>query len=232
MKRRLVGVLSLMSFALLYASSSLADEKIIVLTFDDGPRPYVLKNLLPLLKKYSAPATFFVIGSEILPNAELLKEMSENGYEIENHSWGHENLVKLLKEKDSVALRLNLNKTNDLIFQVTGRRPQFFRPPFWEINGDIEKVVRDLGLMPMKLGNPDINTMDYADFTKRRSAEILIDRVKKNIEQREKQNFYRHVLTFHELSLTVEALKVLIPHFQNQGYKFVRLDMWRKGNAP
>lgn len=229
--KHFVGILTFFLTGFLYVSDSLAIEKLVVLTFDDGPRPHVLKNLLPLLQQYSAPAAFFMIGAEILPNNKLVKEMGESGYEIENHSWGHENLVKLIKEKDSAAVKLNLEKTSDTIFKITGRRPQFFRPPFWEINGDIEKVVRDLGLVPMKINNPDINTIDYADSSNRRPAEVLINRVKRKIEQREKQNFYRHVLTFHELPLTVEALKVLIPYFQGQGYKFIRLDQWRKENA-
>lgn len=223
MKCRIV-ILIFALIGLLHTSSSFAAEKLIVLTFDDGPRPYVLENLLPLLQKYSAPATFFMIGAKILPNDKLVKKMSENGYEIENHSWGHENLVKLLREKGALAVKLNLEKTSNLIFKITGRKPRFFRPPYWEINADVEKVVRDLGLVPMKLDNPDINTMDYTDFSNHRPVEVLIDRVKKNIERREKQNFYKHILTFHELPLTVEALKVLIPYFQGQGYKFIRLD--------
>ena len=224
MKRCLALILlpALISFFLV--SDSFAVEKFIILTFDDGPRPHILKNLLPLLQKYSVPATFFMIGSEILQNDKFVKEMGENGYEIENHSWGHENIVKLLNEKGSAAVKLNLEKTSNLIFKITGRKPRFFRPPFWEINGDVEKVVRDLGLAPMKLDDPDINTMDYADFSKHRPVEVLIDRVKKNIERREKQNFYKHILTFHELPLTIEALKVLIPYFQGQEYKFIRLD--------
>ena len=84
--KRLIGILSLAFSGLLYASSSFATEKLVVLTFDDGPRPNVLKNLLPLLQKYSTPATFFVIGAEVLQNDKLVKEMHENGYKIENHS--------------------------------------------------------------------------------------------------------------------------------------------------
>lgn len=224
--RRLIAILIFTLPGFLCVSRSWAVEKLIVLTFDDGPRPYVLKNLLPLLKNYSAPAAFFMIGAEILQNDKLVKEMSENGYEIENHSFGHENLMKLLKEKGADSIRLNLEKTNNAIFLATGQNPKFFRPPFWEINGDIEKIVRSVYLTPMKLDNPDINTLDYDDFSKHRPAGALIGRVKKIIERREKQGLYRHVLTFHELPVTVEALEVLMPHFQNQGYKFLRLDQW------
>ncbi len=219
----LIGIL-LFALVFLGASNSLATEKLIALTFDDGPRPNVLKNLLPLLQKYSAPATFFIIGAEILPNDKFVKKMSENSYEIENHSWGHENLVKLLREKGADAVKLNLEKTNSEVFKITGRKPKFFRPPYWEINADVEKVVRDFGLTPMKLGNPDINTMDYDDYAKKRSPEALIERVKKIILSRENREEYRHVLVFHELPITVEALKTLIPYLTGRGYSFGTLD--------
>jgi len=76
----------------------------------------------------------------------------------------------------------------------------------------------------MKLADPDINTMDYSDYSKKYPPEALVKRVKSQIASREKQGLYNHVLVFHELPITVEALKALIPYFQNQGYKFVRLD--------
>ena len=224
MKRRAGAILFFLLVFCLFPLNSFATKKLIVLTFDDGPRPYELKNLLPLLKKYSAPATFFMIGAEILQNDKFVKEMSEKDYEIENHSWGHENFVKLFGEKGNAVVKLNLEKTSNLIFKITGRKSKFFRPPYWEINGDVEKVVRDFGLIPMKLDNPDINTMDYTDFSKHRPVEILIDRVKKNIERRENWGEYRHVLVFHELPITVEALKILIPYLTSRGYSFGTLD--------
>lgn len=220
----LVGILSILLIGFLRIPNSFANEKIIALTFDDGPRPHVLEDLLPLLKQYSVPATFFMIGAEILSNNKFVKKMNESGYEIENHSWGHENLVKLLKKKNNIAVRLNLEKTNDLIFKVTGRKPKFFRPPFWEINGDVEKIVMNLGLVPMKLGNPDINTMDYDDHAKKRLPPALIERIKKIIDLRENQGEYRHVLVFHELPITIEALKTIIPYLIGRGYSFSTLD--------
>jgi len=66
--------------------------------------------------------------------------------------------------------------------------------------------------------------MDYSDFSKNRPPEALVNRTKSQITVREKRNIYAHVLVFHELSITAEALKILIPYFQNQGYKFARLD--------
>ncbi len=219
-----IAILILALVGFFCVSESFASEKLVVLTFDDGPRPYVLKNLLPLLQKYSAPAAFFMIGAEVSQKEQLVKEMSESGYQIENHSFGHENFVKLLREKDAASVKSNLEKTNGKIFKITGRKPKFFRPPYWEINADVEKIVRDLGLVPMKLDNPDINTMDYDDYAKKRPAAALIERVKRIIISRENRGEYRHVLVFHELPITVEALKTLIPYLTGRGYSFGTLD--------
>ncbi len=199
-------------------------EKIIVLTFDDGPRPKVLKNLLPLLKKHDVTATFFVIGANASDNAELLWYMSRAGHEIENHSWGHENLKKLYKQKGAQAIISNIAKTDQIIHEITTIKPCFFRPPFWEITDEIEKNIIPLGYIVMKLNDPDINTMDYSDFSNNRPPDVLVERVKKLVLSREKLGKSIHILVFHELPITVKALETLVPYFKKNGYKFARLD--------
>ncbi len=199
-------------------------EKTIILNFDDGPRPAVLKELLPLLEKYDVRANFFVEGDMVSVNKELIKKMHDAGHGIENHSWGHENFKKLFKEKGAEAVKSNLNKADNAIFKATGRHPRFFRPPLWEINADIEQVIKSLEYTIMKLDNPDINTLDYEDTLKHHPVETLIERVKNLVAKRETKEKFKHILVFHELPITVEALKILIPYFQSRGYKFVRLD--------
>jgi len=216
-----LAVFILISFVSL---SVFGAEKTIALTFDDGPKPAILKQLLPLLEKNGALATFFVIGSEAAARESLLEKMGNGGHEIENHGWGHENFKKLLKDKGSEAIERNLARTSKIIFQATGRRPFFFRPPFWEITPEIEKIVVEQGYRVMKLDNPDINTLDYKDAEKHRSVEVLIERVKNIIAKREDQGKFTHILVFHELPITVEALKTLIPYFQSRGYQFKRLE--------
>ncbi len=85
-------------------------------------------------------------------------------------------------------------------------------------------MIEQAGYRVVKLERPDVNSMDYEDFAKHRTAEVLIARVKKLIELRERNKNYQHVLVFHELPLTAEALKTLIPYFREHGYRFVRLD--------
>lgn len=202
--------------------------KTIILNFDDGPRPKILEDLLPLLEKHKVPAAFFVIGATAKQNQEWLKKIHKAGYEIENHSWGHENFKKLFNKKGAGAIKSSLRKCGETIFQSTGRNPRFFRPPFWEINEEIEKIVVAEGYTVMKLNDQDVNTLDYEDYAKGRPPEILAERVKKIVREREKNGDSSHILVFHELPLTVKALEILIPYFRTQGYEFIRLNQWRK----
>lgn len=205
------------------------NDKIIVLTFDDGPRPDVLRELLPVLEKHGARGTFFVIGATLASVSNggdkyLLEKMLASGHEIENHSWGHENFKKLFENKGAFGVINSLNRTGGLIFSVSGRKPLFFRPPFWEIGSKIKNIIVGQGYAIMEINNPDINTLDYDDFAKRRSASVLAERVKRIIAERERNKKFVHILVFHELPITVNAFKDLIPDLQNKGYKFLRLD--------
>ncbi|MDP1629263.1 MAG: hypothetical protein Q8L57_01440, partial [bacterium] len=89
---------------------------------------------------------------------------------------------------------------------------------------EIEKLAIAEGYAVMKLGNPDINTLDYEDAAKNRPPEILTERVKNLIADREREGKFQHILVFHELPLTVKSLTNLIPYFKTLGYEFVRLD--------
>ncbi len=200
-----------------------ASPQEIVLTFDDGPSPRVLEKLLPLLQQHGVPATFFIIGSVAVKHKDLLQTESAQGCEIENHTYGHDNLKKLLDAKGPEAVKASIGKTAGIIKDATGETPRFLRPPFWVITDVVEKLIIAQGYSALKLGRPDINTLDYEDAAKHRPVETLIKRVQHVIELRERRKIFTHVLTFHELPLTVEALKTLIPYFRGKGYRFVLL---------
>jgi len=206
-------------------SGDMSPPKQIALTFDDGPRPGVLEKLLPLLKQYKTEATFFVIGAVAMEHKNWLRQIVAEGHEIENHSYGHENMKKLFAKEGLLKIFVSIEKTAVVIYQATGHTTHFFRPPYWEIPQEVAiEIQKQLDHKVMLLENPDINCLDYEDVAKGRSAEILINRIKKLISAREKQKKFRHVLVFHELPPTIEALKVLIPYFLERGYEFVRLD--------
>ena len=198
--------------------------KRIALTFDDGPEPAVLVRLLPLLEKHGVPATFFVIGELAVNRGTILAHAHILGHEFENHGYQHVKFTKLLASEGIEGVRKSLQKTAAIIWKETGRTPRFFRPPFWDSNSELEQVINSFGYRMMKIGNPDINSLDYDDVANKRSPSVLVERMKGQAESRNKNAIVDCIFVVHERALTVLALEHFIPHMQDRGFVFCRLD--------
>lgn len=100
-------------------------EKVVSLTFDDGPDPQHTATIIDNLNKHNAKATFFVMGSKAEKNPELIKAMFLSGHEIGNHSYSHSDF----NHKPNSFIINEIEKTNDIIMQITAQKPTLFRPP-------------------------------------------------------------------------------------------------------
>jgi len=98
----------------------------VALTFDDGPDPTWTPKVLQILKEKNAPATFFVLGSQVQQYPDLLEREASAGYEVGNHTYTHQNVA----EESDEQIDLELNATTRLIEAVTGHSTAYFRPPF------------------------------------------------------------------------------------------------------
>lgn len=117
-------------------------EKLVALTFDDGPKPGATPALLDALAAANAKATFFVVGSQAELHPDLIERMAHDGHEIANHSFSHPNLTYL----DGVAVARELCRTSAFVRQTTGTRPRFFRPPGGNASAGVTSVAEGLGL--------------------------------------------------------------------------------------
>lgn len=100
------------------------EEKLIALTFDDGPNDNT-QDLVEVLDQLDIPATFYLIGSEIQSNQEFGKSLVEAGHEIGNHSYSHERMV--LTSLSTVEEEIE--KTNQAIRNIGYEGNITFRPP-------------------------------------------------------------------------------------------------------
>ncbi|WP_019639881.1 polysaccharide deacetylase family protein [Paenibacillus fonticola] len=100
------------------------------LTFDDGPDPIYTAQLLDLLKKYKAKATFFVVGSNAEKYPHLIKRMHEEGHLIGIHNYVHK--TNWLMGPD--AVKKQIQRTNNIIFDIVGHKTQYYRPPWGIVN--------------------------------------------------------------------------------------------------
>lgn len=115
-------------------------EKVIALTFDDGPNPAITPLVLQSLRRYNARATFFVLGQWAQEWPDLVRRTAAAGHAVESHSYSHPN------EPLSMAhARRELERTEIVIEQLAGARPQLFRPPFGKVDGSLSRVAARLG---------------------------------------------------------------------------------------
>lgn len=185
------------------------NQKLIALTFDDGPNPLFTPQILDLLKAYDAKATFFVLGSRVRMFPRIaIREVNE-GHEIANHTFDHHYLKKISPEK----LKLEIKQTQEAIFDVTEQIPHVFRPP----GGFYDQALIDLAKedqLTVVMWSWYQDTQDW----KKPGVQKIVHTVLSNIHNGD-------IVLFHDLqgdcSQTVESLKIILPILKQQGYRFV-----------
>ena len=113
----------------------------VALTFDDGPDLVHTPKVLDLLSEAGARATFFVVGERAAGAPDLVREMVARGHEVENHTWSHANLWF----RGPNRTEREITRAHDLIADLTGRPPRFFRPPWGMVNLAVFPTLRRLG---------------------------------------------------------------------------------------
>jgi peptidoglycan/xylan/chitin deacetylase (PgdA/CDA1 family) len=108
----------------------------VFLTVDDGPHPEHTPRLLDMLAKYRVSATFFIVGMHAERFPDLVKRMAVEGHELGNHSFFHRD-PKSLSAK---ALVIEVQRTADLVREITGEAPVLFRPPHGKLT--VSKLLR------------------------------------------------------------------------------------------
>jgi peptidoglycan/xylan/chitin deacetylase (PgdA/CDA1 family) len=101
-------------------------QKIVALTFDDGPTDDAVNQLLPVLEEQQVHATFFVIGAELEKNMAAGRRIVAAGHELGNHSYSHERMVLVTPG----FVRQEIEKTDQLIREAGYQGEILFRPPF------------------------------------------------------------------------------------------------------
>lgn len=120
-----------------YTSPDNFDNKIAI-TFDDGPHLFT-ESILDVLREYKAKASFFLIGKSIEENPEIVQRIVDEGHTIGNHSYTHHKLFPLFSKKN---IAHEIEKTNELIKNTTGKTINYFRPPYGVTNPAIAAAVK------------------------------------------------------------------------------------------
>lgn len=185
-------------------SGTAVPGSVVALTFDDGPHKVYTKQLLDGLRERGIHASFFLMGENLEGNEELIRQMKEDGHLIGNHSFCH---VKLTEEGAEQVCR-DVEKTGDLIEDLTGQYPRYLRPPYGDWNEALEEKL-DLETV--------FWTVDSLDW-KLKNTEKIVKRVEKSVKNGD-------IILMHDIfSISVEAALQLADELQSQGYQFVTVD--------
>lgn len=106
------------------------DERVVALTFDDGPAPRWTPMVLDLLDDVAAPATFFMVGRNLRAYRSLVAGRLDR-HDVGNHTWTHADLAEL----DPDGVRAQITRTHGEIVDAIGREPSLLRPPWGHIAG-------------------------------------------------------------------------------------------------
>lgn len=254
-------VLALLAIVILNAGAAFSADKLIALTFDDGPRPYVLfgskeypshPGLIHVLDGNGVKATFFVVGWRLTPKTWGERRAEENvgitcisaaeqlvrrGYELEDHTYSHLELRTAERKRGEQWVLDDVNRGAQAIKAITGTPPRYLRSPDWILPEDARRDLEREGYSVLSISseNPmarrDINSLDYLCAGRNPVGcpkPSLVGSVLTQIERREKQGVYTHILAFHELSTTAAVMPELITSLKARGYRFVTLSEYMR----
>ncbi|MCW5941724.1 MAG: polysaccharide deacetylase family protein [Fimbriimonadaceae bacterium] len=118
-------------------------EKILALTFDDGPHPVLTERLLAILKQADVKATFFVVGKMVKQHPRLLDAIDKAGMEVGNHTYSHVTLTKIPELDIETEYRAN----NDLVRALIGKEMRYCRPPGGDYDATVVRAATKVGLL-------------------------------------------------------------------------------------
>lgn len=193
-------------------TQSEAGAPILYLTFDDGPNPVLTPQIVDLLDRFDAKATFFVVGAHLNRSPAALLPVAEGGHTIANHTWSHKSLVGMSAE----GVAGQLNRTADLVQETVAAiwpaasRISYLRPPYGALDAQTAELVNDLGY---RVVTWDIDPRDWRRPGAAAIASAVINRA-----------FPGAIVVLHDggggSQQTVDALETILETLSEQGYQF------------
>ncbi len=179
------------------------EEKVMAITFDDGPDPLYTGYILDVLKEKDVKATFFVLGENAKNNPDLLKRIREEGHEIANHGYSHSYTTSKFVQE--------LVRTDEVLYELLQERTTFYRPPGGVVSSAVVAGVKSQGHVLT------LWSIDSKDWTNPGPARIIQNVVN--------ASFPGGIILLHDggekREQTIRALGPIIDRLREQGYRFV-----------
>ncbi|HEY8297313.1 MAG TPA: polysaccharide deacetylase family protein [Candidatus Baltobacteraceae bacterium] len=200
------------------------NEKVVALTYDDGPNPPYTDEILTVLEREHVRATFFLVGRAVRAYPATAKREVLDGDAIGNHTWDHAHLIVMRRSQIHASLR----RTDAAIYAATGVHTTLMRPPYGARDWPVMQVAHKLGYTVVMWSVPLAMDWEYPP------AAVIARRVLKYVKDgsifvlhdgnRGQLCALRH-LNPHvcDRSQDVEATRLIVETLKGQGYRFVTI---------
>ena len=183
------------------------DEKVVTLSFDEGPAMYT-ENILNTLKQNEVRATFFCIGKNIAGKEQTLMRINDEGHIIGNHSYSHAFWFDM---GSAAKMMADMKDMNTVVKKTIGLEPLLFRPPYGVINPNLAAAIKGRKYTPVGW---NIRSFD----TRINDKQKLLSRITGQLKP-------GSIILLHDsMEITAAILPELIKQIKDNGYKIVRLD--------
>lgn len=183
------------------------DEKVIYLTFDAGYENGNTEPILDALKKHNVSATFFVVGTYIEAEPELIQRMVEEGHTVGNHTWHHPDMSQIA---DMVSFKKEITDVEDAFLDVTGQEMiKYYRPPQGKYSESNLQMAKELGYKTFFWSLAYVDWYEDDQPTKEEAFDKLLGRIHPGA-----------IVLLHSTSSTnAEILDELLTKWAEMGYQ-------------
>lgn len=191
-------------------------NKVVALSFDDGPDPRYTLPILKILNEKGARATFYVVGSEAQKYPDIIRDIASQGHEVSNHTWSHPEM----DQTPSGQVMSEVKATNLLIEKLTGRQNIYFRPPKGILPSHTKERLEQAGFITVLW---TIGIENSKTNTPREMAERVLENIGPG-----------SILLLHDgrldRSKTVQAFPLLLEGLEQKGYRATTVEDLLKNN--
>lgn len=181
-------------------------DKVVALTFDDGPHPVMTALLLDTLRRYQAHSTFCVVGTKAEEAPDLIRRMEAGGNEVANHTYSHDNLNKLSPSE----IEKEVLYADRVIANITHEHPRYVRPPGGEYD---LRSVSVFARLHRTFALWSVNPGDWEKPPPQKIVDLVLKQVRPGT-----------VVLMHDDALnTIEALPQILSELKRRGYRFVTM---------
>jgi peptidoglycan/xylan/chitin deacetylase (PgdA/CDA1 family) len=200
------------------------NERVVALTYDDGPNPPYTARILDVLEQERVPATFFVVGRAVAAYPFIVQRELRDGNAIGNHTWDHRHLIVMRRSQ----VRASLQRTDAAIFAATHEHTHLMRPPFGARDWIVMGVAHKLGYTVVMWSVPLARDWEYPP------ARVIAQRILPHVSD-------GSIIVLHDgnrgqicgpkklpahvcdRSGDIEATRLIIDKLKAQGYRFVTI---------